>query len=116
VERFSHLLRNKDNEALQRIRENLVKCLIPSGEIKGGYLSLDACPIKANVKENNLKTNVKNRFNKKNIPQGDPDARLGVFAIFSSSKKKIQYFWGYRNHAIIDATTELPLVEITKGS
>jgi len=41
------------------------------GQIKGKYLSLDNCPIKANVKENNLKTNVKNRFNKKLIPKGD---------------------------------------------
>ena len=92
VERFSHFLRNEDNKALQRIRENIVKRLISSGEIKGSYLSLDACPIKANVKENNLKANVKDRLNKKNIPQGDPDARLGVFAIFPGSKKKIQYF------------------------
>jgi len=84
------------------------------GQIKGKYLSLDNCPIKANVKENNLKTNVKNRFNKKLIPKGDPDARLGAYVTFTGREKKIQYFWGYRNHIINDAEKELPLVEVTK--
>ena len=114
VERFSHFLREEDNRLLQRIRENLLKRLISSGEIKGIYLSLDTCPIKANVRQNNLKTNVKKRFDKKSVPRGDPDARLGTFAIFTGKRKKIQYFWGCRNHIINDATTELPLVEITK--
>ena len=93
VERFSYFLRNEDNELPQRIRENLVKCLISSGEIKGRYLSIDTCPIKANAKENNLKTNVKNRFDKKRIPKGDPDARLGAYAIFTGKDKRVQYFW-----------------------
>jgi len=114
VERFSQFLRNEDNKLLQRIRENLVKHLILSGEIKGKYLSLDTCPIKANVKENNLKTNVRNRFDKKRIPKGDPDAKLGAYVIFTGKEKKVQYFWGYRNHIINDAKTELPLVEVTK--
>jgi len=30
-----------------------------------------------------------------------------------SFKKKICYFWGYRNHTIIDAETELSLWEKT---
>ena len=114
VERFSHFLREEDNRLLQRIRENLIKRLISSGEIKGSHLSLDTCPIKANVRQNNLKTNVKNRFNKNFIPKGDPDARLGAFAVFSGKGKKVQYFWGYKNHIINDAKQELPLVEITK--
>jgi len=71
VERFSHFLRGEDNGFLQGIREDLVRRLVSLGQIKGKYLSLDNCPIKANVKENNLKTNVKNRFNKKLIPKGD---------------------------------------------
>jgi len=46
--------------------------------IKGNYLSLDACPIKAKVKQNNLKTNMRKRFCKENPPQHDPESRLGV--------------------------------------
>ena len=46
--------------------------------------------------------------------KGDPDARLGIMVTFSKSKKEISYFWGYRNHVVIDAKEELPLWEITK--
>jgi len=74
---------------------------------------LDACPIKAKVKQNNLKTNMRNRFCKESPPKNDPESRLGVLATFPSGKKKVEFFWGYRNHIINDAVSELPLVEIT---
>jgi len=74
---------------------------------------LDACPIKARVKQNNFKTNIRYRFCKENPPRSDPESRLGIFATFPSVKKKVEFFWGYRNHIINDAVAELPLVEIT---
>jgi len=113
VERFSHFLRYTDNNVLQAIRESLVKKLIDRHIIKGKYLSLDSCPIKANVRENNLKTNVKERFLKEKQPKNDSDCRLGVTIIFPSGKKKVSFFWGYRNHVINDAEVELPLIEAT---
>lgn len=82
--------------------------------IDGQFLSIDSCPIFANVKENNLKTNVKDRFNKTKFPKGDLDARLGVIVTFPKGEKKVDFFWGYRNHTVIDAKTELPIWEITK--
>ena len=114
VERFSEFLRDKNNDALQKIRIHLVQELISTGTIKGNYLSIDSCPMPAKVKQNNLKTNVKDRFNKKRICKGDPDARLGVMVTFAKSKKEISYFWGYRNHVVVDAEEELPVWEITK--
>ena len=114
AERFSEFLRNKNNNALQKIRIQLVHELISMGLIRGNYLSIDSCPQLAKVKENNLKTNVKDRFNKERTLKGDPDARLGIMVTFSKSKKEISYFWGYRNHVVIDAKEELPLWEITK--
>jgi len=113
VERFSSFLQDTDHLGFCKIRESLVKKLIHLQVIKGHYLSLDACPIQAKVRENNLKTNVKNRFCKEIPPRHDPEARLGVVATFPSAKKKVQFFWGYRNHMINDAVSELPLVEIT---
>ncbi len=112
-ERFSSLLRDTPNEFFQSTRENLVKQLISLGEISTKFISTDSCPVKSPVRENNLKTNVKNRFDKTIIPKGDPDARLGVYTTYPS-KKKVEYFWGYRNHIINDASSELPLAEITK--
>ena len=112
-ERLSHFLKYTAHELFQNIIENLIKELLRSGEIKGKYLSTDSCPIKSPVKENNLKTNVKDRFDKNKIPKTDKDARLGAYVVYPSHKK-VQFFWGYRNHLINDAVSELPLTEITK--
>lgn len=114
VERFSEFLRSKNNNELQTIRTQLIHELVWRQLIKGNYLSIDSCPLLAKIKENNLKTNVKGRFNKQRICKGDPDARLGIMVTFSKSKKEIRYFWGYRNHVVIDAKEELPVWEITK--
>lgn len=112
-ERLSHFLKYTSHELFQNIRDSLIKELLRSGEIKGEYLSTDSCSIKSPVKENNLKTNVKDRFNKNRIPKTDKDARLGAYVVYPADKK-VQFFWGYRNHIINDAISELPLVEITK--
>lgn len=115
VERFSTFLRDTPNYLLQAIRNNLVFQLVELKEISGKYLATDSCPIKANVKENNLKTVVKDRFDKTKHPKGDKESRLGVIVTFPNpGKKKIEYFWGYRHHIICDAFSELPIAEITK--
>ena len=114
VQRYSEFLRNKNNSSLQKIRIQLVHELISLGLIRGNYLSTDSGPVLAKARENNLKTNVKDRFNKGRILKGDPDARLGVMVTFSRSRKEISYFWRYRNHVITDAKEELPVWEATK--
>ena len=53
-----------------------------------------------NVKENNLKTNVRNRFAKERLPKNDPGCRIGVFPHFSSGKAKAEFSWEYRNYII----------------
>ena len=113
TERFSSYLKSADNTLLQKVRVSLVKKLIEQKVIKGKYLSVDSCPIKANVKENNLKTNVKYRYLKEIPPKNDPDCRIGVFPTFISGKAKVEFYWGYRNHIVNDAESELPLCEVT---
>lgn len=112
-ERFSSFVRDTPNKFFQSIRETMVHELISLGEITGKYLSCDNCPIFANVKENNFRTNVSRRFDKTKIPAGDPDATLGVYVVYHP-EKKVDFFWGYRNHIINDAIAELPVAEITK--
>lgn len=115
VERFSSFLKNTHNKEFQNIRLLLLHKLIHLGIITGEYLSIDSCPIPARVKENNLKTNMKNRFSKTRIPKGSPDSRLGTMVIFPKpNQKQILYFWGFRNHVVIDAEEELPIWHITK--
>jgi len=113
VERFSCFLKDTDNSLLQEVRISLVKKLIECKIIKGKYLSVDSCPILANVKENNLKTSVRYRFLKDRPPKNDSDCRIGAFPTFASDKAKVEFFWGYRNHIINDCDSELPLDEIT---
>ena len=113
-ERFSHFLRSTPNEQFQEPRILLVRRLLERGAVTGKSIALDSCPIKANVKENNLKTSVKNRFDKTRIPSGDQDAKLGIIVHFPNPfKPKITYFWGYRNHTITDTDSELPINEKT---
>lgn len=113
-ERFSDFLRNNPNGYFQSIRQSLIQELIEDGVISGNGIALDSCPIEAFVKENNLKTSVKTRYDKLCLPTGDNDARLGISIHFPSPfKKKIHYFWGYRNHIINDLDSELPIAEIT---
>jgi hypothetical protein len=93
--------------------ESIVRELIALNVISTEYLSIDSCPIFSPIKENNLNTNVSNRFSKSHSPKGDPDATLGAYVTFPD-KKHVSFFWGYRNHVISDATSELPIAEITK--
>ncbi len=100
---------------LENIRVLLVQQALDEKIISGKHLVMDSCPIVVKVRENNFKTSVsKNRFDKTQIPKGDPDARLGLLIHFPQpSKTQIRYFWGYRNHIVADAEEELPLWEIT---
>jgi hypothetical protein len=113
VERFSAFVKNTDNSLFQDIRLSLLKKLIDLGVITGRYLSVDSCPILANVKENNLKTNVRYRYLKNRPPKNDKDCRIGVFPTFMSGKSKVEFYWGYKNHIINDCESELPLAEVT---
>jgi len=114
-QRLSSFLRTTPNPLLQKVRETLISELISLGEIKGHFLSIDSGHILANVKENNLKACVKSRFDKSKTLKGDPDARVGIIIHFKdNSKKKVGFFWGYRNHVVLDAVSELPVAEITK--
>jgi len=115
VERFSSFLRDTNNEDLQQIRRQLVIQLIKEDVISGSVIVIDSCPIVVQVRENNLKTAVANRFDKERRPAGDPEARLGVMIHYPKPfQKEVRYFWGYRNHAVCDFPTELPILEITK--
>lgn len=117
TENFSAFLQDTENTVLQEVKNFLLTKLIELKEIKGTYLSFDSCNILAKVKENNLKTSVKDRFDKNKIPKGDPECRLGVMIHFPKPfQKEIKYFWGYRNFVLSDALSELPILEETKGA
>jgi hypothetical protein len=114
VERFSRWLRTTPNEELQCIRVALIRHLVAQGVVRGKVVAFDSAPISSPVRENNLKTRARDRFNKERYPNGDPEARLGVYCSYAiTGPQKLRYFWGYRNHIIVDFDTELPLWEFT---
>lgn len=115
VERFSAWLRSTKNQELQDVRVRLLQALFTEHALTGRVLALDSCPITSPVRENNLKTAVRDRFNKLRFPKGDPSARLGVLASFARGEsRKVTFFWGFRNHIVVDTETELPLWERTE--
>lgn len=131
--RFEEFLHKIPNQLLQEIRKQQIKTLYLLGVITGKYLSIDSTPVVAWVKENNPKVSGQIKFDKTKFPKGDPDARLGFMTIefpirhskerqlelFKSSDhkdkdgKRVICFWGYRNHVIFDALSELPVFEKT---
>lgn len=114
VERFSAWLRTTSNETLQQVRVVLIRQLVTDRTVQGKIVAFDSAPVPSPVKENNLKTTVTDRFNKERPPKADPEARLGAYRVYpGSGTKKVRYFWGYRNHVIVDHDTELPLWEET---
>lgn len=115
VERFSAILRDTPNPFFQNVREAMVRQLRTLGTITGRWIALDSCPVYSPVKENNMKTVVKDRFDKTKILKGDSDARLGTIVTFPNpGEKKVAFFWGYRNFVTLDVESELPIGEITK--
>jgi len=116
LERFSSFLSDSPHHILQNIRIELTQTLIDLGVISATHVGLDSCPIASWVKENNLKISLRHRrYDKTTPPKGDPDARLGVRIHYPNpGKSQVEYFWGYRNHALVDLESELPLWEITE--
>jgi len=96
VENFSAFLGDTENSIFQEVRDSLVSKLIELKEIKGTYLTFDSSNIPVKVKENNLKTSIKDRFTKTKEPKGDPESRLSVMVHFPKPfQKEFKYFWGF---------------------
>ena len=76
-ERLSSFLRDTSNSLMQHIRINLVNQLIKLKETSGTFLSIDSAAVPVVVKENNLKTSVKDRFNKGKLTKERPRSKTG---------------------------------------
>lgn len=116
LERFSSFLADTEYASFLWIFISLVQELIDQEVIDGTHVGFDSCPIPSWVRENNLKTGMHHsRFDKSTPPRADPDARLGVRIHYPRPKtQKVNYFWGYRHHALVDLESELPLWSFTE--
>ncbi len=111
---LDRFIRNIDNESLKDIMKSLVLELSKKGIVDASFIALDSTPISANTKLNNPKSFVKNKFSKDNQPKSDKDCALGVHTASNQhNERNFEYYWGYKNHVLVDCITGLPLFEIT---
>lgn len=91
-----------------------VKRLYELRIVDSSFIGLDSTPIAANTKQNNPKSFVKYKFSKENHPVSDVDCALGVHTASNRhNEKNYEFYWGYKNHILVDCISGLPLYELT---
>jgi|GEM_PF-2783225 len=114
---FDRFIRNLDNELLKKHMKSIVLKLSEMGIIDISFIALDATPISANTHQNNPKAFAKNKFSKDKQPKSDKDYRLGVHTASNQhNERKSEYFWGYKNHMLVDCVVGLPAFEMTTSA
>ena len=114
---YDRFIRNIDNKLLQEIMQSQVLKLAELGIIDTSFIALDSTPVSANTKHNNPKSFVSNKFSKDNHPTSDRDCSLGVHTASNQhNEKNFEYYWGYKNHVLVDCITGLPICELTTGA
>ena len=111
---FDRFIRELDNESLKSLMQKLVTTAAELDIIDTSFIALDSTPVSANTCQNNPKSFAKNKFSKDNQPKSDKDCRLGVHTASNQfNEKNYKYYWGYKNHVLVDCITGLPIYEIT---
>lgn len=101
VRHFNTILRNLDPRLLADLLTQTVQALQEEIPGLGEVVAFDVKHIYANVKENNFRAYVEERFKKDQQPPGDPDCRLGVKKSTNqvqpdgTVKEKKELLWGY---------------------
>lgn len=80
--------------------------------------AVDSKPVKALTKQNNPKNPRRELKNRKKKIKRNPKATLGYYSYLPTTdpqtkKKNFTFFWGYRSHAIVDASSGLAILEGT---
>lgn len=115
--KFTRFIREFDNDLLQSVMQSQVLKAVDLTLIDTSFIALDATPVKANVSNNNPKSFRKNKFSKDEPPKSDKDCSLGVqTASNQHNEKKYEFYWGYKNHILVDCISGLPICELTTGA
>ena len=115
--KFTRFIREFDNDILQTVMQSQVLKAADLSLIDSSFIALDATPVKANVSNNNPKSFKKNKFSKASPPKADKDCRLGVqTASNQHNEKNYEFYWGYKNHILVDCISCLPICELTTGA
>ena len=101
VGHLNTILRTLDTRWLADLLTQSIQALQEQIPGLGEVVAFDVKHIYANVKENNFRAYVEERFKKDQQPAGDPDCRLGVKKSTNqvqpdgSTKEKKELLWGY---------------------
>src|SRR5712692_4952536 len=123
IRHLNTILRTLDPRLLADLLTQTVQALQEEIPGLGEVVAFDVKHIYANVKENNFRAYVEERFKKDQQPPGDPDCRLGVKKSTNqvqpdgSIKEKKELLWGYGS-GVAAATTpdygDVVLAEFTQ--
>ena len=87
-----------------------VQKLYELGIVDASFIGLDSTPVVANAKQNNPKSFAKDKFKPENHPKTDPDCALGVHSASNQhNERRYEFYWGYKNHVLVDCISGLPL-------
>ena len=111
---FDRFIRKLDHRVLQDIMGKQVQKLYELGILDASFIGLDSTPVAASTAQNNPKSFLKNKFSKDNQPKNDPDCALGVHTASNQhNEKNFEFYWGYKNHVLVDCISGLPIWELT---
>ena len=111
---YDRFLKKLNNGALKEIMSGLVKKLYELGIVDASFIGLDSTPVAANTRQNNPKSFAKDKFKPENRPKADPDCALGVHSASNQhNERRYEFYWGYKNHVLVDCISGLPLYELT---
>lgn len=111
---FDRFLRKLAHSVLSGIMKSQVLLLVEQAIIDTSFIGLDSTPVAANTSQNNPKSFLSNKFKPDNQPKADADCKLGVHtASNQSNEKNYEFYWGYKNHVLVDCISGLPVLEIT---
>ena len=114
---FDRFIRELNNDLLKKLMKSQVLKLSEMGIIDTSFIALDSTPVNANTRQNNSKSFAKNKFSKDNQPKSDKDCGLGVHTASNQhNERNFEYYWGYKNHILVDCITGLPIYELTTSA
>jgi len=111
---YDRFLKKLNNGELKGIMAQQVKKLYKQGIVDASFIGLDSTPVAANTKQNNPKSFARGKFKPENHPKADPDCALGVHTASNQhDERRYEFYWGYKNHVLVDCISGLPLYELT---
>ena len=114
---FDRFIRELNNDLLKKLMKSQVLKISEMGIIDTSFIALDSTPVNANTRQNNPKSFAKNKFSKDNQPKSDKDCGLGVHTASNQhNERNFEYYWGYKNHIMVDCITGLPICELTTSA